>query len=584
MIISNSRIASLLALAALACMSAVSHANTCRGPLASEVDQAQTLFSESCCTTYNGSNGFHFCEWVGAELAWQCAAREGSPDANACATEQTNNSAVCFGEPMEHRRDAKSSYRINCGQPWNGRSGHHSCEWTGTAWLCQGPSSVAVNDPIQQPDPDPIQQPNPNIENCDVGLADWTQQFHSAGEPASPVDVAIDENHVLTWRQVEIPGIPVSKWNICPDGICRYTVENRQSYTIRPEDRQARFSVVAINGDNEFIQSRPSNVVRRGVLAFPLDEVHNAAPAFLSQQRRGDRELAGTWETVWADEFNVDGLPNSDRWHFNVPEEGHLSRETVLHTADHAIVENDMLAMDAIVNDDGLPEMSYLRSYDFVDGVSSEKDFFVDPTQGPVYIEANVRLDQAQTIYHGWWAFWLFTNNFTDRNGDRYQAYGGGVDTGSEVDIFEYSPDVSPNGFNSAIFLDTDGRPSSVRRPNEREYSYENALRDLGHNLVDGRFHKLGMYYSQDVMRFFIDGEEFWRMDNPDFITQNPRLGLTLSWEGIDNSDGTSSFNPKQNPARCGGHRGFSEGSTFTTPTDGTVYIDYVRVHRKTGS
>ena len=66
-------------------------------------------------------------------------------------------------------------------------------------------------------------------------------------------------------------------------------------------------------------------------------------------------------------------------------------------------------------------------------------------------------------------------------------------------------------------------------------------------------------------------------MDTLRYLTNQPRLGLQMTWEARDNPDGTGSFNPIPRYDECGQNR------TFVTGTQGepTVYIDHVRVHQK---
>jgi hypothetical protein len=408
---------------------------------------------------------------------------------------------------------------------------------------------------------------DPALPTCDEATIDAAAHL----APAQPVDLQIDAD-VLTWRQLPVEGVVASKWNVFRGPVYVTTVES-PSYAIPLADRHAPHAVTAIN-EADGVHSHLSLFARTPAApAYPLDgePVHAATP--FSESVAG---LSGDWETVFDDGFDGSG-PVGGRWHF-LDDPNH--RDTAIQNDQHARRDNGVLRMDAIVNDDGVPEMSFLRTINADNGIDTGPDgddFIVDPTRGDVFVEAAVRFDQATDVYHQWWAFWLFVNDI-DANGQTYRAYDRIPGTGSEIDILEYAPDAYANGFNAAIFTDHD----LVSRPDGTtdNFAVKNALDTFGVNLVDGRYHTIGLHYTPTTLEFFVDGHSFWLEDDPAFVTEQARLGLQLTWEARDNLDGTSSFNPIPRLDECGDNRSAATGSL----RDGTVFVDYVRVHRQISS
>jgi len=177
--------------------------------------------------------------------------------------------------------------------------------------------------------------------------------------------------------------------------------------------------------------------------------------------------------------------------------------------------------------------------------------WFVDPSV-PVFIETSVRLDRAVDAVNAWWAVWLMTPG---RGGNGLDfAYDCNPDTGSEVDLFEFVPEAA-NGFNTAIFrgignCNVNGRDDSrLSVPTGSNFTYRNRTgydggrNDIGEipNYVDGQYHKIGMYYSQDRYSFFIDNQLVGSVVNTDtpnqnWISRNRDLSLRLTWEIDDNN------------------------------------------------
>ena len=317
-------------------------------------------------------------------------------------------------------------------------------------------------------------------------------------------------------------------------------------------------------------------------------DVIDAVPPFVDRDaeaiEKSDEWLKGKWAVEWADEFDGDGKLDEKKWHFYLPKEPQRNKTAYL-TKDHAFRKNGQLVMEAVTVNDRA-EMRQIRSYDDMSpgwdrDFPNDDDFLLDPTKGPLYVETSVCFDKATPAFRAWWAFWLLSPNadwMKDEEGNPrvYGYYNGDADTGSEVDIFEYVPDVSSSGFNIAIYKSQPGNdnPDKGIRPDDKMFTCENTLKKYEVELNDGRHHKIGLYYSTERYAFYLDDKLIWTFteaEKPGWITKLARNGILLTWEAdnlgpwgqarLKNDDGT----PK----------------TFASEkTDARVLIDYVRVHR----
>ena len=208
------------------------------------------------------------------------------------------------------------------------------------------------------------------------------------------------------------------------------------------------------------------------------------------------------------------------------------------------------------------------------DGVTLREpcDLIIDPRQRDHYIETRVNFEGAQEAFRAWWAMWLFAPS---------DNYDGDVDTGMEVDVLEYVPHVTEDGFNAALFRGTDGTSASKRAAPERPDGFDcdderadvpggyvcdgytanqpdtdaylrmrnadyDACRAAGTcpaiRLNEG-FHTVGIHYTADSYAMYIDGYLFWEVVGRDWVTSEPELGIQLTWEKdegnvIDDADG----------------------------------------------
>jgi len=208
----------------------------------------------------------------------------------------------------------------------------------------------------------------------------------------------------------------------------------------------------------------------------------------------------------------------------------------------------------------------------------------VDPTNG-VFVEASVRLDRMTPADNAWWAFWLMAPGSSDCKTDGgplpggFNAYDGHTETGVELDLFEFVPDLN-NGYNQALFRYQGGRgknctsPGKAKlAPEDKGFTYEGFNPPYGVNLpdyMDGNYHRLGLYYAQDCYAVYIDDTLLWQVTeqtNPGWITDRAKNAIRLTWE-IQNTD-----NPWTD-------RGGNFANTAIAD-DPTVYIDYVNVWEK---
>ncbi len=200
-------------------------------------------------------------------------------------------------------------------------------------------------------------------------------------------------------------------------------------------------------------------------------------------------------------------------------------------------------------------------------------DFLIDPAQD-TYIETRVKLSGAAKAFKSWWAFWLFSpsSNYHCENGvngkiddviatdpPRFPVGSvehpegcfnsanrdGKANTGMEVDILEYVPYVVADGFNQALFLDGNkskrpgGDQFTADEANTHDFLYANNSdykRDVDNGrkkigLDDGEFHTIGMLYTSTLYAFYIDGYRIWFTDESEWVTDNKRMGIQLSWE-----------------------------------------------------
>ncbi len=239
--------------------------------------------------------------------------------------------------------------------------------------------------------------------------------------------------------------------------------------------------------------------------------------------------------------------------------------------------------------------------------VDDSKNYYIDASNG-VFLEASVKLDKATPADYAWWALWLMTPGGN-------LAYDDNIDTGSEVDLLEFVPDMG-NGYNAAVFKDlppegeecnsparsanySEGRSNGTAlRPDGQCFSYaaqgevpglgassinnegqcadascESLSPELTVNYMDGKFHRIGMYYDHTRFDIYIDDLRIFHTTDPAWITKAPELSIRLTWEL---QTGLISANQWH-----GGRGVYRETNRDDDPA---VYIDWVKVWEKKGS
>lgn len=304
---------------------------------------------------------------------------------------------------------------------------------------------------------------------------------------------------------------------------------------------------------------------------------------------------ADDWKQTaqFTDDFDGSGLlvdrPNP-RWYFARSDgDSELTPSAdrdQTQTDERAVLHDGKLEMSARIAD---------GTYSYI-GTANDDQFgyVVDPTNG-VFIEASVRLDQMSPADNAWWAFWLMAPGADPCDADgntvagNWNAYDGDPRTGSEIDIFEFVPDLG-NGFNQGLLRYQDmRRHSTCDRPDAsklspygRNFTYEGNVSIPGAtvpNYTDGNYHRLGMYYAQDCYVFYMDDQLIWQVTeerNPGWVTPTARESIRLSWE-IQNPHVNSLGVQVNNPwTSLGGN--FANSAIAQDPT---VYVDFVHVWEK---
>jgi len=145
---------------------------------------------------------------------------------------------------------------------------------------------------------------------------------------------------------------------------------------------------------------------------------------FFSTSSNSSGQGSGRWRLVWADEFDYNGLPDREKWSYDVGGHGWGNKELQFYTErrkENARVENGSLVIEA--------RRDKWRGHEYTSArlVSKRKG---DWTYGRVEVRA--KLPTGKGV---WPAIWMLPTDW---------AYGGWPDSG-EIDIMEqvgYEPDV----------------------------------------------------------------------------------------------------------------------------------------------
>lgn len=265
----------------------------------------------------------------------------------------------------------------------------------------------------------------------------------------------------------------------------------------------------------------------------------------------------GTWEIYWSDEF--EGPANqtlSAPWHYFRGFGSPFWREAQL-TDRHAYLDGEgHLKMDVVVENNS-PQTSFIRTWDMHGQTNAlfEQDpsevVILDPSQGPIYLEASINLGQAYQSEDAWFAFWLLGTDSYDENSNALwdgfapetpvlEPYDNNANTGMEIDILEYVPYANYNGSQST-FPARNGMNIALHRSLDADGSGKNSpdfWMDLNQqfpeaniDLSDGNFHLFGMYWDTQSYEFYVDGLKVWEVQDPTWITKIRTNSIILSWE-----------------------------------------------------
>ena len=222
------------------------------------------------------------------------------------------------------------------------------------------------------------------------------------------------------------------------------------------------------------------------------------------------------WQPVWCDEFNVDGLPNSNKWLYDVGGHGWGNNEAQYYTRedlDNAFVEDGILNIRAIKeNYDG-------NAYTSARLVTKYQG---DWTYGRIQVRAKVPEGRGL-----WPAIWMLPTN---------QSYGGWPFSG-EIDIMEYVG-YDPNKIHGTIHT------GAYNHGLGTQIGYTKTV-----DTAEEEFHIYEMIWEPSTIKLFIDGEQFaifgynpdinidiknsdaWPFDQPFHLILN--LAVGGNWGGV---------------------------------------------------
>lgn len=244
------------------------------------------------------------------------------------------------------------------------------------------------------------------------------------------------------------------------------------------------------------------------------------------------------WQPVWCDEFDVDGLPSSERWSYDVGGGGWGNNELQYYTnadLDNAFVSEGTLKIKAIKEDISGSDYSSARLISKYRG---------DWLYGRVQIRAKMPTGRGT-----WAALWMLPTDW---------RYGGWPDSG-EIDIMEYV------GYDEDRIHGTI-HTGAYNHSLGTQIGYSKTITD-----AENTFHVYEMVWEPRSIELFIDGVKFATFG------YNPLFNID-----IENSDAwpfDQRFHLIMNLA-IGGNWGGAQGvddSIFPTQME----VDYVRVYQK---
>lgn len=271
------------------------------------------------------------------------------------------------------------------------------------------------------------------------------------------------------------------------------------------------------------------------LLANEFDFITTDEPELLLERIKSVPAASG-WKLAWEDEFNYDGLPDSTKWTYEEGGHGWGNNEKQFYlkkSTENSFVKNGNLHIVAL-----------------------KKDF-----QGSKYTSAKLTTYQKHSIQYGkievraklpkgkgtWPAIWMLPESIQDKTED-WPLCG-------EIDIMEHvgkDPNVVHTSLHSELYNHIKGT----------QITHFEKLED-----VAGRFHKYGIEWSKDYIKFYIDDKLFFES----FKGQNGRVSSNEGW-------------PFDKPyylilnLAVGGNWG---GDVDDSILPAEMQIDYVRIYQK---
>lgn len=272
----------------------------------------------------------------------------------------------------------------------------------------------------------------------------------------------------------------------------------------------------------------------------PVEEEQNDLydPRSLVTEECSHLDNIGEWQPVWCDEFDVDGLPNGDKWGYDTGGSGWGNNELQYYTyqdLDNASVTNGILSITAV------KENMEGKDYTSARLVSKYRG---DWLYGRIQIKAKLPAGLGT-----WGALWMLPTDW---------EYGGWPDSG-EIDIMEYVGYEQDTVFGT---IHTGAYNHTLGTQVGENITVENA---------ETTWHVYEMVWQPGEILLFVDGVQY------------ATFGYTPeSNVGIENSDAwpfDKRFHLIMNLA-IGGDWGGSRGlDTDIFPT--AMEVDYVRVYQK---
>ncbi|HYG39026.1 MAG TPA: family 16 glycosylhydrolase [Cytophagales bacterium] len=217
------------------------------------------------------------------------------------------------------------------------------------------------------------------------------------------------------------------------------------------------------------------------------------------------------WEEVWSDEFNVDGLPDSTKWGYDLGGGGWGNNELQTYTKDlkNAKVENGKLIITAIKENNNWTSARL---------ISKGKG---DWKYGRIEVKAKLPAAAKGT----WSAIWMLPTDW---------EYGGWPKSG-EIDIME-NVGYDPNTIVGTVHTDAYNHGKGTQRGNTTVVN-DNA----------SAFHVYAIEWYQDSITFFVDDKQYhifeneyetyaeWPFDKRQHLLLNIAMGG--NWGGLQGID-----------------------------------------------